>query len=222
MNDSGVSPMKDDLLLEVQDLKTHFFLDEGVIKAVNGVDFKMYRNRTMCVVGESGCGKSVMARSLIQIVSPPGKIVSGEAVFHRNVQNNGSVSSEAINLTALKSTGREIRDIRGQDIAMIFQEPMTSMSPVHTIGNQLIEAIRLHTPVTKKEARERAIDLLDRVGIPKPQQRIDDYSFQLSGGMLQRAMIAMALSCWSCRKRTAWPSCSSPTTWASLPRWQTT
>ena len=187
--------MNDDLLLEVSDLRTHFFLDEGVIKAVNGVDFKMYRNRTMCVVGESGCGKSVMARSLIQIVAPPGKIVSGQALFHREVGNNGSTASEVIDLTALKSTGREIRDIRGQDIAMIFQEPMTSMSPVHTIGNQLIEAIRLHEPVSKKEARERAIDLLGRVGIPKPELRIDSYSFQMSGGMLQRAMIAMALSC---------------------------
>jgi oligopeptide/dipeptide ABC transporter ATP-binding protein len=187
--------MNDDLLLEVSDLRTHFFLDEGVIKAVNGVDFKMYRNRTMCVVGESGCGKSVMARSLIQIVAPPGKIVSGQALFHREVGNNGSTASEVIDLTALKSTGREIRDIRGQDIAMIFQEPMTSMSPVHTIGNQLIEAIRLHEPVSKKEARERAIDLLGRVGIPKPELRIDSYSFQMSGGMLQRTMIAMALSC---------------------------
>lgn len=188
--------MNDDILLEVQDLKTHFFLDEGLIKAVNGVDFTLYRNRTLCVVGESGCGKSVTARSIIQIVRSPGKIVSGQVRFHRHRGGNGhGQTSDVVDLVALDRTGRAIRDIRGQDIAMIFQEPMTSMSPVHTIGNQLIEAIRLHTPISKQEARVRSIELLQRVGIPQPELRIDSYTFELSGGMLQRTMIAMALSC---------------------------
>ena len=188
--------MNDDILLDVKDLQTHFFLDEGMIKAVNGVDFRMYRNRTMCVVGESGCGKSVTARSIINIVSPPGKVVAGEILFHRDpAKNNSSVTTDIVDLAQLDRTGSEIRDIRGKDIAMIFQEPMTSMSPVHTIGNQIIEAIRLHTPVSKTEARKQAVELLHRVGIPQPEMRIDSYTFQLSGGMLQRAMIAMALSC---------------------------
>ena len=188
--------MNKDTLLEVKDLKTHFSLDEGLVKAVNGVKFTMYRNRTLCVVGESGCGKSVTARSIIQIVPSPGSIVSGEILFHADPAKNDSGSTINItDLAKLHKRGREIRDIRGKDIAMIFQEPMTSMSPVHTIGNQIIEAIRLHLPVSKSEAREQAIELLRRVGIPQPKLRVDSYPFQLSGGMLQRAMIAMALSC---------------------------
>ncbi len=180
--------VNDSLLLEVEGLKTHFFLDEGTVKAVDGIDFNLYRNRTLCVVGESGCGKSVTARSILQVVDEPGRIVDGQVRFHAN-------SDQPIDLAALDPRGPEIRAIRGKDIAMIFQEPMTSMSPVHTVGNQIIELIRLHMPLNEQEARERAITLLNRVGIPKPEQRIDSYTFELSGGMRQRVMIAMALAC---------------------------
>ena len=180
--------MNDSLLLEVEGLKTHFFLDEGTVKAVDGIDFNLYRNRTLCVVGESGCGKSVTARSILQVVEEPGKIVDGSVRFHID-------PSQPLDLAALDPRGKDIRAIRGKDIAMIFQEPMTSMSPVHTVGNQIVESIRLHMPLDKEEARERAINLMDRVGIPKPEQRIDSYTFELSGGMRQRVMIAMALAC---------------------------
>ena len=177
-----------ELLLDVKDVKTHFFTDEGVVKAVDGVSLSLKRGQTLCVVGESGCGKSVTARSILRIVPPPGRIVSGAIHFR---QRNGDV----IDLAALNPRGREIRRIRGGDISMIFQEPMSSLSPVHTIGNQIMEAILLHLPVTKRDARKRAISLLDLVGIPRPGELIDAYSFELSGGMRQRAMIAIALAC---------------------------
>ena len=176
-----------DNLLEVTNLKTHFFTDEGVVKSVDGVTFSIPRGKNLCIVGESGSGKSVTARSIMQIVPRPGKIVDGRMVFKgKNVTTD---------LASLNPKGREARSIRGKDIAMIFQEPMSSLSPVHTIGNQIIEAIRLHLPLNKKEARDKAIETLGRVGIPKPEQRIENYPFQLSGGMRQRAMIAMALVC---------------------------
>ena len=175
-------------LLELRDLKTHFFTDEGVVKAVDGVSFSIPRGKTLCVVGESGCGKSMMARSILQLVEPPGRIVSGNILFH-------SSPGESVNLAKLEPRGRAIRQLRGNEIAMIFQEPMTSLSPVHTIGNQIMEAILLHLPVGKKEAQERAAEVLSRVGIPKPKERLSSYTFELSGGMRQRAMIAMALAC---------------------------
>jgi peptide/nickel transport system ATP-binding protein len=175
------------LLLEVKGLRTHFFTDEGVVKAVDGVDFEIERGQTVCVVGESGCGKSVTARSILQIVDPPGRVVAGQVVLHRD--------GESLDLAALNPRGKEIRAIRGKDIGMIFQEPMTSLSPVHTIGDQISEAIRLHFHSTAQQARERTIELLRKVGIPRPEQRIDSYPFQLSGGMRQRAMIAMGLAC---------------------------
>lgn len=180
-----------ELLIEIKGLKTHFFTDEGIVRAVDGVDFDIYRNKTLCVVGESGCGKSVMARSILQIVDPPGRVVEGQIRFHR--QANGQ--KEIVDLAALPTRGRAIRDIRGKDIAMIFQEPMTSLSPIHTVGNQITEALLLHTDLSKDAAKERSIELLRRVGIPRPAERFDVYPFQLSGGMRQRVMIAMALSC---------------------------
>lgn len=182
---------QNELLIEINGLKTHFFTDEGVVRAVDGVDMEIYRNKTLCIVGESGCGKSITARSILQIVDPPGRIVEGEVLYHR--QGNGH--QETIDLAALHPRGRAIRDIRGKDISMIFQEPMTSLSPIHTVGDQIVEAITLHTDLSNDAAKERAIELLRRVGIPQPAERFDNYPFQMSGGMRQRVMIAMALSC---------------------------
>ena len=177
-----------DLLLQIKGLKTHFFTDEGVVKAVDGAEFPIARGKTVCVVGESGCGKSVTARSILQIVDRPGRIVDGEILLYRE-------SGEMVDLANMAPTGKAIRAIRGKEIAMIFQEPMSSLSPVHTIGNQIVEMVRLHLPMTREQARERAAELLERVGIPHAGRRLDSYVFQLSGGMRQRAMIAMALSC---------------------------
>ena len=178
----------DEILLDVKDVKTHFFTDEGVVKAVDGVNLSLKRGQTLCVVGESGCGKSVTARSILRIVPTPGEIVSGEIIFRGSDGNT-------VDLTKLNPKGREIRKIRGGEISMIFQEPMSSLSPVHSIGSQIMEAIMLHLPVTKQEARKRAISMLDLVGIPRPSEQLDAYSFELSGGMRQRAMIAIALAC---------------------------
>ncbi|MCB0123630.1 MAG: ABC transporter ATP-binding protein, partial [Caldilineaceae bacterium] len=177
-------------ILSVQDLKTYFHQDEGVVRAVDGVSFDVLPGKTLGIVGESGCGKSVTARSILRIVEQGGRIEGG-AIWLRRGQN-GHVNE--IDLVQLKEDGREIRSIRGGEIALIFQEPMTSFSAFHTVGNQMIEAIRLHSNLNRKEARERAIELLRMVGIPKPERRIDEYSFQLSGGLRQRVMIAMALS----------------------------
>lgn len=179
---------KDDFLIEVKGLKVHFATDEGAIKAADGVDFQVPRGKTVCIVGESGSGKSMTARSLMQLVSPPGRIVDGSIMFHGR-------DGPSVDIAKLDPKGTEIRKIRGKDIAMIFQEPMSSLSPVHTIGDQITEMIRLHMPMSEAQVRERAIALLGKVGIPKPQERIDAYTFQLSGGMRQRAMIAMALGC---------------------------
>lgn len=181
-----------ELLIDIRGLKTHFPLDEGVVKAVDGVDLSIHRNRTLCVVGESGCGKSITARSILQIVDKPGRIVEGSILYYRQ---SGMGNVEVIDLAALDPYGAAIRDIRGKEISMVFQEPMTSLSPVHTIGRQITEAIRLHMPLSKREAKAHAIEMLRHVGIPQPELRFDDYPFQLSGGMRQRAMIAMALSC---------------------------
>jgi peptide/nickel transport system ATP-binding protein len=188
---------QNDYLLEVNDLKTHFMTDDGVVRAVDGVNFEIERGKILCIVGESGCGKSITARSILQIVDPPGRVVEGEILFRKQSSrgNGASQASEVIDLAKLDPRGREIREIRGKDIAMIFQEPMTSLSPIHTIGDQITEAILLHLPVSKQQAKERAIEMLARVGIPKPADRLDTYTFQLSGGMRQRVMIALALSC---------------------------
>ena len=176
------------LLLKVEDLRTYFFSREGTLKAVDGVNFDIKRGATLGIAGESGCGKSVTAQSILRIVPKNGKIVKGKIFFHLN-------DKESLDLVTLNSQGEKIRNIRGKEIAMIFQEPMTSFSPVHTIGNQIMEVIMLHQELSKGDARNKAIELLKKVGMPKPTQMIDAYPFNLSGGMRQRAMVAMALSC---------------------------
>ena len=175
-------------LLSVRDLRTSFFQDEGITKAVDGASFDVLPGKTLGIVGESGCGKSVTAQSILRIVDRPGRIVAGEIVLTR-------ADGSQTDLVKLEANGREMRSIRGGEIGLVFQEPMTSFSPVHTIGAQLIEAVLLHNAVSKKEARRRGIEALRSVGIPKPERRIDEYSFELSGGLRQRAMIAVALSC---------------------------
>jgi len=175
-------------LLTVRNLKTYFFQDEGTVKAVDGATFNVYQGRTLGIVGESGCGKSVTAQSILRIVDQPGRTVDGQITLTR-------ADGSQLELTGLKPDSKQIRDIRGPEIGLVFQEPMTSFSPVHTIGDQLTETIRLHFPVSKTEARERAIEGLRQVGIPNPERRIDEYAFQLSGGLRQRAMIAVALAC---------------------------
>jgi peptide/nickel transport system ATP-binding protein len=176
-------------ILEVRDLRTYFFPEEGTVRAVDGAHLDVYPRRTLGIVGESGCGKSVTARSILRIVERPGRIVSGSILLRRDDADAG------VDLTQLAPDGREMRHIRGEDIALIFQEPMTSFSPVHTIGSQIVETVRLHQGVGKRQARERAVEALRLVGVPSPERRVDEYAFQLSGGLRQRAMIALALSC---------------------------
>jgi len=174
-------------ILQVRNLHTHFFADEGVVRAVDDTSFDLFAGRTLGIVGESGCGKSVTARSILRIVERPGRIVSGEILLRRA---DGSVTD----LVKLPSDGLEMRAIRGGEIGLVFQEPMSSLSSFHSIGNQLIEAICLHSSLSKRAARTRAIELLALVGIPRPSQRVDAYSFELSGGLRQRVMIALALA----------------------------
>ncbi|TVR74970.1 MAG: ABC transporter ATP-binding protein [Sphaerobacteraceae bacterium] len=181
-------------LLSVKDLQTHFFTDEGLVRAVDGVTFDIHRGKTLGVVGESGCGKSVTARSLMRIIDRPGKIVGG-SIMLRKPRNDGSNQIDEIEIGELTDDGREIRSIRGESIGLVFQEPMTSFSPVHTIGNQIIEAIQLHRPLDDRAARNRATELLTMVGVSRPEERLDELPFQMSGGLRQRAMIAMALAC---------------------------
>ena len=185
--------LPEDVLLDVRGLRTHFHTRAGVVKAVDDVSFALRRGRTTCVVGESGSGKSITARSILQIVDAPGRIEGGRIRLRTGPRAGGREG--VVDLTAMHPRGRAIRDIRGRDVAMIFQEPMSSLSPVHTIGDQIVETIRLHEPVSKREARARAIELLRRVEIRDPEGAVDQYTFEFSGGMRQRAMIAMALSC---------------------------
>jgi oligopeptide/dipeptide ABC transporter ATP-binding protein len=185
-----------DTLVEIKNLRTYFHLAEGTVRAVDGVDLEIRRGRTLGLVGESGCGKSMTAHSMLRIVPVPGRIEGGEILYHRVMGGEGSSTmTEVTDLAKLTPGGREIRSIRGNQISMVFQEPMTAMSPVRTVGRQIMEAIELHQKVNRAVARERAIDILARVKLPNPEQTIDDYPFQLSGGMRQRAIIAMALSC---------------------------
>jgi peptide/nickel transport system ATP-binding protein len=185
-------------LLSVQNLKTYFYLDEGTVKAVDGVSFDAYPGRVVGIVGESGCGKSVTIKSVLRIVEKPGRIVDGEILFRpqkKKGRNGSGKSNTFIDLVKLNAHGKQMRSIRGAEIALIPQEPMAAFSPVYTVGNQIIEAILLHQDVGKQEARQMAIERLHGVGIPSPEQRINAYSWELSGGLRQRAMIAMALSC---------------------------
>ncbi|EEG77275.1 ABC transporter ATP-binding protein [Dethiobacter alkaliphilus] len=169
-------------LLEVKDLQTSFFTEEGIVRAVDGVSFNVKPGEIVGVVGESGCGKSVVSQSIMRLVAyPPGKIVGGEILYRGQ--------------DLLKKSNKEMRKIRGNEIALIFQEPMTSFTPVYTIGNQIGEAIRLHQNVSKQEAQKRAAEMLKLVGIPRAEEILKEYPHRLSGGMRQRAMIAMALSC---------------------------
>jgi peptide/nickel transport system ATP-binding protein len=184
-----------DLLLEIRGLRVSFPLDEGVVQAVDGVDLSIKPGHVMGVAGESGCGKTVTAQSIMRIVPRPGRIDAGQILFYRAEDPSRYGIIDVTDITDLHPTGTQIRQIRGQEIAMVFQEPMSSFSPLHTIGNQIMEAVRLHSRATKQEARARAIEMLDRVGIPNATRRIDDYPFEFSGGMRQRAMIAMALCC---------------------------
>jgi peptide/nickel transport system ATP-binding protein len=179
-------------LLQVKDLRVHFFMDEGVVKAVDGISFDIHPGQVFGIVGESGCGKSVTMKALLRIVEPPGRIVSGEMRLHRTRKDG---TAEAIDMAQLHPRGQEMRAVRGGEIALIPQEPMAAFSPVHTIGNQIIETIRLHREVNAREARKIALQQLRDVGVPSPEQRLDEFSWQLSGGLRQRAMIAMALSC---------------------------
>ena len=176
------------VLLQVRDLRTHFPIRTGVLKAVDGVSFDVERGKTLCVVGESGSGKSVTARSILQIVDEPGRIVSGSMVLHRP---DGST----VDLAQLGRRSKEIRAVRGAEIAMIFQEPMSSLSPVHTVGNQIMEVLQLHLKMDKRQARARCVELLTQVEIPNPDKAVDRYTFEFSGGMRQRVMIAMSLAC---------------------------
>jgi peptide/nickel transport system ATP-binding protein/oligopeptide transport system ATP-binding protein len=178
----GKEMEKDGALLRIVELRTYFHLDEGIARAVDGVSFEIPRGKTLGLVGESGCGKSVTALSIMRLVpSPPGRIQGGSVYFGET--------------DLVKLSERQMRKVRGNDISMVFQEPMTSLNPVFTVGNQIMEVLRLHQKMPKKEARKKTIELLEQVGIPLPEQRIGEYPHQLSGGMKQRVMIAMALAC---------------------------
>ncbi|OQA42850.1 MAG: Oligopeptide transport ATP-binding protein OppD [Chloroflexi bacterium ADurb.Bin325] len=202
---------QNDVLVEIQDLRVEFDVRAGVVKAVDGVSFTINRGETLGVIGESGCGKSITARAILQMIPKPGRIAGGQVLYHRRAR--GSNQTDIINISKLDPDGEIIRQIRGGEIGMIFQEPMSSLTPVYTagihineatnlhltpfrkVGDQMAETVLAHRKLSKAEAREVAIEMLRRVGIPKPQERVDSYPHQLSGGQRQRVMIAIALSC---------------------------
>jgi len=203
---------ENELLIQIQNLRVEFDVRAGVVKAVDGVSFDIYRGQTLGVIGESGCGKSITARAILQMIPKPGRIANGQVLYHRRAR--GSTQTDVINISKLDPDGQTIREIRGGEIGMIFQEPMSSLTPVYTagshideavslhhltpfrkVGDQLAESIQAHKKVSKEESRELAINMLRRVGIPKPDERVDSYPHQLSGGQRQRVMIAIALSC---------------------------
>lgn len=177
-------------ILEVKNLRVYFNTKKGVSKAVDGNDFTMYENETLAIVGESGCGKSVTAMSILGLVGEPGEIMEGSTIMYMGESERGE---EGLNLAT--ASDAQLRDVRGNGISMIFQEPMTSLNPVFTVGAQITENIHLHENISKEEANKRAIKLLETVGISRPEKIFDNYPYQLSGGMCQRVMIAMALSC---------------------------
>ncbi len=179
--------MENDVILRVKDLKTFFYTNERCNRAINGVSFDIKKGKTLSIVGESGCGKSVTASSIMQLLPDLSRIEEGEITYF---SENGE-----IRIDKLKKNGKTMRKLRGSDIAMIFQDPMTALNPVYSIGFQIMENLRAHTDMTKKQAKARAIEMLSLMGIPNPEQRVNEYPHQFSGGMRQRAMIAMAMSC---------------------------
>jgi len=193
---SNTSPWSREPLLKVKDLRAYFFMDEGTVKAVDGVSFEVFPGKVVGIVGESGCGKSVTMKAVLQILEPSARIVSGKVTLRSRFNSlDPNSPEELVELTRLHPNSRKIRKIRGSEIALIPQEPMAAFSPVHTVGDQIMETILLHQDVSKQQARQIAIDVFRSVGISMPEQRIDAYSWELSGGLRQRAIIAMALSC---------------------------
>jgi oligopeptide/dipeptide ABC transporter ATP-binding protein len=177
-------------ILDIRNLKTYFFLDNGTVRAVDGVDLTLERNTTLGLVGESGCGKSVTAMSVMRLIqSPPGEIVEGHIFLNRNG------GKQWVDIVELDPRGPEMRSIRGAEIAMVFQEPMTSLNPLYPVGAQIAESVQLHQQLSRKEAMDRALEMLYEVQMSEPKQRLHEYPHQLSGGMRQRVMIALALSC---------------------------
>jgi len=178
-------------ILEIKNLKTYFFLEKSTVRAVDGVNLTLPRKSTLGVVGESGCGKSVMAMSVMRLIqSPPGKIVEGQIYLYRS-----KGKSSKVDITQLDPRGPEMREIRGGEIAIVFQEPMMSLNPLFKVGDQIAEAVEVHQGVGHREALDRALEMLSKVQISAPKQRLNEYPHQLSGGMRQRVMIALALSC---------------------------
>ena len=177
-------------ILEIKNLKTYFFLEKSTVRALDGVNLSLMPGTTLGVVGESGCGKSIMAMSVMRLIpSPPGRIVDGEINLLRRGTN------QTIDIAKLEANGPEMRHIRGADVAIVFQEPMTSLNPLYTVGDQIAESVQVHQKGTKKDALDRALEMLTKVQISGPKQRMGEYPHQLSGGMRQRVMIALALSC---------------------------
>ncbi|UCH11809.1 MAG: ABC transporter ATP-binding protein [Fidelibacterota bacterium] len=176
------------LLLEIKNLDVNFYLDEGTVEAVQDVSLDIYQDYALGIVGESGCGKSVLSQAIMRIVPRPGEITGGELVYHGH-------NSHPVDIAKLDGTGKAIRAIRGNEIALILQEPMAALSPLYTVGNQIRDALFQHTSMSRNEARDYIIELLDQVGIPQPETRIDQYPFELSGGLRQRVVIAMAIAC---------------------------
>ena len=180
--------MSGESVISVKNIKTYFYSENRCNRAVNGVSFEVKRGRTLCVVGESGCGKSVTASSIMQLLPRLARIEEGEIIYHSEDKGD-------IEIQKLKRNGREMRELRGKDIAMIFQDPMTALNPVFKVGDQIAENIMQHEKVSKKEAKARALELLTQMGIPEPEKRINQYPHEFSGGMRQRAVIALAMSC---------------------------
>jgi len=176
-------------ILDIVNLKTYFYLEAGTVRAVDGVDFSLKRQQTLGLVGESGCGKSITAMSIMRLIqSPPGKIVDGQINLYTK-------EGEGVDLATLDPKGAKMRAIRGAEIAMVFQEPMTSLNPLYTVGRQIAESVELHQNVRRREAMERALEMLHKVQISDPKQRLNEFPHQMSGGMRQRVMIGLALSC---------------------------